>query len=152
MQDLSPSEIDALSKAMGKTSSSHPSTEPHHASPYAGRPPHPHHEMPSEMQSGPQSVSHAQFSQLQDPAPEASLPLHQERFNEIKISIHAVLGRKKLPLGDLMKLHNGSVIQLDKLAGELIDIVDGNGKLIAQGEAVVVDEYYGIRILEIFDK
>jgi flagellar motor switch protein FliN len=138
MQDLSPSEIEALSKAMGKAPPANLSKEMlHRPSSY---------EIGSGTQPNPNSVSHAQFSHLQDAS--TSEPLPQERFSEIKIPLQGVLGKIKLPLGELMKLHNGSIIQLDKLAGELIDVVDGNGKVIAKGEVVVVNEYYGIRILE----
>ena len=51
-------------------------------------------------------------------------------------------------IGEILELHQGAIIQLDKLAGEAVDLMV-NGKLIAKGEVVVIDESYGIRITTI---
>jgi flagellar motor switch protein FliN/FliY len=53
-----------------------------------------------------------------------------------------------MPIQELMSLSPGSVIDLDKLSGEPLDILL-NGKLVARGEAVVVNERYGVRLVEI---
>jgi flagellar motor switch protein FliN/FliY len=53
-----------------------------------------------------------------------------------------------MPIQELMGLAPGSVIDLDKLSGEPLDILL-NGKLVARGEAVVVNERYGVRLVEI---
>lgn len=144
MQDLSPSEIEALSRAMGKSTPSHPpSLEGQHMSPYGAK------GTPYDSSSS-SPTSHAQFSQLQENSAAPKKPLSPEIFHDLPVQVEAILGRKKYALGELMKLHNGAVIPLDKLAGELIDI-EANGKLIARGEVVVVDENYGIKITEILD-
>jgi len=58
------------------------------------------------------------------------------------------LGRAKMTLKQVLDLNIGSLLELDKLTGEPVDILV-NGKLIAKGEVVVVDENFGVRITEI---
>lgn len=67
---------------------------------------------------------------------------------DIPVKLTVELGRTKLTIKQLLELTQGSVIELDGLAGEPMDILI-NGYLIAQGEVVVVDDKYGIRITEI---
>ena len=52
---------------------------------------------------------------------------------------------------EILELNEGSVVVLDRFAGDLVDVVV-NGKLIAKGEVVVVDENYGVRITEVLSK
>jgi flagellar motor switch protein FliN/FliY len=58
------------------------------------------------------------------------------------------LGRCSLRLGDLLKLGSGAVVELDRRAGAPIDLLV-NGRLIARGEIVAVDERFGVRITEV---
>jgi flagellar motor switch protein FliN/FliY len=58
------------------------------------------------------------------------------------------LGRARMSIQDLLNLSPGSVIELDKIAGEALDILI-NGRLVARGEAVVVNDKFGIRISDI---
>lgn len=67
---------------------------------------------------------------------------------DIPIDLSVELGRTKMAIKDLLNLTQGSVIALDGLAGEPLDILI-NGYLIAQGEIVVVGDNYGIRITDI---
>lgn len=67
---------------------------------------------------------------------------------DIPLTISAELGRTKMIIYELLQLSQGSVIELDKLAGEPLN-VRVNDKLIARGEAVVVNEKFGIRITDI---
>ncbi|MGL4722448.1 MAG: flagellar motor switch protein FliN [Desulfovibrionaceae bacterium] len=67
---------------------------------------------------------------------------------DIPLDISVELGRTKLLINELLQLGQGSVIELNKLAGELLEIYV-NGKLIARGEAVVVNEKFGIRLTDI---
>jgi flagellar motor switch protein FliN/FliY len=67
---------------------------------------------------------------------------------DIPLEISVRLGRAKMPIQELMSLSPGSVIDLDKLSGEPLDILL-NGKLVARGEAVVVNDRYGVRLVEI---
>lgn len=67
---------------------------------------------------------------------------------DIPLNVSAELGRTKLLINDLLQLGQGSVIELDKLAGEPLEILV-NGKLVARGEAVVINEKYGVRLTDI---
>ena len=67
---------------------------------------------------------------------------------DIPLEISVRLGRARMPIQELMSLSPGSVIDLDKLSGEPLDILL-NGKLVARGEAVVVNDRYGVRLIEI---
>lgn len=77
--------------------------------------------------------------------------LHNVNIDLIKnipVRIRAVLGRTKLPIENVLRLTNGSIIELDTLEGEPIEVL-ANDTLIARGEVVVVGEQFGIRITEI---
>ena len=67
---------------------------------------------------------------------------------DIPLEISVELGRTKILINELLKLGQGSVIELSKLAGETLEIL-ANQKLIARGEVVVVNEKYGVRLTEI---
>jgi flagellar motor switch protein FliN/FliY len=67
---------------------------------------------------------------------------------DIPIEITVQLGHTKMLINEMLKLAQGSVIELSKLAGESLDVL-ANQRLIARGEVVVVDEKYGIRLTEI---
>jgi len=67
---------------------------------------------------------------------------------DIPLEITVELGRTSMVINDLLKLGQGSVIELSKHAGETLDIL-ANQRLIARGEVVVVDEKYGIRLTEV---
>ncbi|KLO23459.1 MULTISPECIES: flagellar motor switch phosphatase FliY [unclassified Marinitoga] len=67
---------------------------------------------------------------------------------DVPLNVSVELGRRKYSLRDILNFHQGSMIQLDKLAGEPVDIYV-NGRLIARGEVVVIDENFGVRITEI---
>ena len=67
---------------------------------------------------------------------------------DVVVEVSVELGRARLTLGELMELKRGSVIQLDKLAGEPADVLV-NGKPIAKGEVVLLDEKFGVKINDI---
>ncbi|GKT07375.1 hypothetical protein DSTSK_06800 [Desulforhabdus sp. TSK] len=67
---------------------------------------------------------------------------------DIPLHLSAELGRTSMIINDLLQLGQGSVIELTKLAGEPLEILV-NGKLIARGEPVVVNEKFGVRITDI---
>ncbi|MHB0775309.1 flagellar motor switch protein FliN [Halomonas sp. WWR20] len=71
-----------------------------------------------------------------------------EMIMDIPVKLTVELGRTRITIKELLELAQGSVIELEGLAGEPMDILI-NGYLIAQGEVVVVDDKYGIRITEI---
>jgi len=67
---------------------------------------------------------------------------------DIPVQLSVELGRTKLPIRNLLQLAQGSVVELDGLAGEPMDVLV-NGCLIAQGEVVVVNEKFGIRLTDV---
>lgn len=75
-------------------------------------------------------------------------PRELDMIMEIPVTLSVELGRTRLTIRELLDLAKGSVVELDGLAGEPMDILI-NGYLIAQGEVVVVDDKYGIRITDI---
>ncbi len=68
-----------------------------------------------------------------------------DMLKDVKMDLSVELGRIELPLGKVLQLSKGSVIELEKLAGEPVDILV-NGLCIAKGEVVVIDEHFGVRI------
>ncbi len=67
---------------------------------------------------------------------------------DIPLDVSAELGRTKLLINELLQLGQGSVVELNKLAGEPLEIFV-NGKLVARGEAVVINEKFGVRLTDI---
>lgn len=67
---------------------------------------------------------------------------------DIPLKVTVELGRTSIIIKDLLQLGQGSVLELDKLAGEPLEILV-NGKLVAKGEVVVVNEKFGIRLTDI---
>ncbi|PWK49140.1 flagellar motor switch protein FliN [Pleionea mediterranea] len=67
---------------------------------------------------------------------------------EIPVSLSMEVGRTNIAIRNLLQLNQGSVVELDRLAGEPLDVLV-NGTLIAHGEVVVVNEKYGIRLTDV---
>jgi flagellar motor switch protein FliN/FliY len=66
----------------------------------------------------------------------------------VNLEVTVEIGRTRLPIREVLALTPGSIVELDKLAGEKVDVLV-NGHLIASGEVVVVDENFGVRITEV---
>ena len=88
-----------------------------------------------------------EFSGLSDTSASHS-PANMELILDIPLEITVEVGRTRILIGELLKLGQGSVVELSKLAGETLEIL-ANQRLIAKGEVVVINEKYGIRITEI---
>lgn len=83
----------------------------------------------------------------------APRPIREETRNiellmDVSLQVTVELGRTRKQIRDVLSMGPGSVLELDKLAGEQVDVLV-NGKLIAKGEVVVIDENYGVRITDI---
>ncbi len=102
-----------------------------------------------EEQDHTEAAEAAQFEQLQ---PEASASLSGDvkidAILDVPITISMEIGRTRINIRNLLQLNQGSVVELDRLAGEPMDVLV-NGTLIAQGEVVVVNEKFGIRLTDI---
>lgn len=85
-------------------------------------------------------------------APKTEYDLQKDRnlqlILDIPLRVTVELGRTKMPVNELLNLGQGSVIELNKLAGEPMEVFV-NDKLIARGEAVVVNEKFGVRLTDI---
>ena len=77
-----------------------------------------------------------------------SMPQNIGLILDVPLDVSVELGKARKSIKDVLELQQGSIIQLDKMAGEPVDLIV-NGKLIARGEVVVIDENYGIRITAI---
>ena len=71
-----------------------------------------------------------------------------ESLLDISVEISVEIGRTKMSIGDLLSLSRGSIVELNRLAGESADIYV-NDKLVGKGEIVVTSERLGVRVLEI---
>lgn len=92
-------------------------------------------------------VQPVQFGQLSS----AALPVVDSNINlimDVPLHVTVELGRTRKLIREILDLTPGSVVELDKLAGEPVDILV-NGKLIAKGEVVVIDENFGVRVTDI---
>lgn len=74
--------------------------------------------------------------------------INQDMFGNIPIEVTVELGRTSVSLKDVYELSEGSIIELERLAGEPLDLVV-NGQIVAHGEVVAVDDNYGLRITKI---
>ena len=95
-------------------------------------------------------VSHAGLKNLKDDAPGISGAdeLNLDVILDIPVTISMEIGQTKINIRNLLQLNQGSVIELDRLAGEPLDVLV-NGTLIAHGEVVVVNEKFGIRLTDV---
>ena len=100
-----------------------------------------------EPKATPVGVSPVQFSQLGEMEVEGT-PGNIGMLYDVPLNVTVELGRTRRSVRDILELTQGSVIELDKLAGEPVDVLVNN-TLIATGEVVVIEENFGVRITEI---
>jgi flagellar motor switch protein FliN/FliY len=77
--------------------------------------------------------------------------MKEGRINDVKVPVQVVLGGTELKLEDFASMGPGTIIELQSIAGEPVDLVAA-GKRVAKGEVVVIDEYFGIRVTEVLKK
>jgi flagellar motor switch protein FliN/FliY len=91
----------------------------------------------------------ADFDELVDDTRVASTgDVKMDAILDVPVTISMEIGRTNLNIRNLLQLNQGSVVELDRLAGEPMDVLV-NGTLIAKGEVVVVNEKFGIRLTDI---
>ncbi|SFL78496.1 flagellar motor switch phosphatase FliY [Halanaerobium salsuginis] len=93
------------------------------------------------------NVQEAQFPQFSQ-AQTQPLPNNMELIKDVPLEVTVRLGKTVMKIRDILDLGDGSIIELDKLAGEPVDLLV-NGKLVAKGEVVVIDENFGFRVKDI---
>lgn len=98
------------------------------------------------------NVQQAAFTSFDTPAaPPAEQPRNLDLLMDIPLKVSVELGRTKRTIKEILELSVGSVVELDKLAGEPVDI-HVNNKLIAKGEVVVIEENFGVRVTDILSQ
>jgi flagellar motor switch protein FliN/FliY len=134
--------------------------QPLYQQPPMGQPMFPPHQQPMYQQPSPGygempnrnvNVQPVQFGNLQ-----SGLAAHTDETNlglllDIPLKVTVELGRTQKVIKDILELSQGSIVELDKLAGEPVDILVNN-KLIAKGEVVVIDENFGVRVTDIVNQ
>ncbi len=96
-----------------------------------------------------QSVERASFDSLEgDGNPDAPTDVNLNVVLNVNVDLTLEVGRANISVRDLLQLNQGSVVELDRLAGEPLDVLI-NGTLIARGEVVVVNDKYGIRLTDV---
>ncbi len=98
-------------------------------------------EAPSVLPTGP-----VQFAEARPPIPE--VPSNIQLLMDVPVEISVELGKTNKSLSDLLKMGEGYIMELDKMAGEPVDVLV-NGRLVAKASVVVVDENFGVRITNI---
>ena len=122
--------------------------EPVREQPAASQPqPEPRYEAPPEQKKEPVGVSPVQFGQFSEVQQEGP-PGNIGMLYDVPLNVTVELGRTRRSVRDILELTQGSIIELDKLAGEPVDVFVNN-TLIATGEVVVIEENFGVRITEI---
>ena len=93
------------------------------------------------------NVQRASFQNLQ-PGGGGGGEANLEAVLDIPVTLSMEIGRTRISIRNLLQLNQGSVVELDRLAGEPLDVLV-NGTLIAHGEVVVVNDKYGIRLTDV---
>jgi len=94
-------------------------------------------------------VASAELDELVDETPTVSSgDVKMDAILDVPVTVSMEIGRTNLNIRNLLQLNQGSVVELDRLAGEPMDVLV-NGTLIAKGEVVVVNEKFGIRLTDI---
>ena len=104
-------------------------------------------EMPTRARGSSVKVTPVEFGTLDEVAPSGPLGT-MELLLDVRVRLSVQLGRAQLSIREVLGLGPGSVVELDKPANEPVDILV-NDRLIAHGEVVVVDENFGVRVLDI---
>lgn len=99
----------------------------------------------------PANVQQAQFASFESPNITQAEARNLNMLLDIPLQVTVELGRTKRSVKEILELSSGSIIELDKLAGEPVDILV-NSRLIAKGEVVVIDENFGVRITDILSQ
>jgi flagellar motor switch protein FliN/FliY len=91
----------------------------------------------------------AAFENLKDDAsPQNGKDVNLEVILDVPVTLSMEVGRTRIPIRNLLQLNQGSVVELDRAAGEPLDVFV-NGTLVAHGEVVVVNEKFGIRLTDV---
>jgi flagellar motor switch protein FliN/FliY len=98
------------------------------------------------MPDAPVAAQPAEFGSLEgDAQPATPSGANIDLLLDVQLPVAIELGRTQMPISEILELGSGSIVELDKLAGEPVDVLVNN-KPLAKGEVVVLDENFGVRI------
>jgi len=101
------------------------------------------------MSANPAEARPAELHDLtEDGAPGANRDVNLEVILDVPVTLSMEVGRTRIPIRNLLQLNQGSVVELERAAGEPLDVFV-NGTLVAHGEVVVVNERFGIRLTDV---
>ncbi|MDD2649519.1 MAG: flagellar motor switch protein FliN [Candidatus Cloacimonetes bacterium] len=103
------------------------------------------------IQQEPVRVSRAQFSEIEEVRPSSGKNINIDVLMDVVLPVTVELGRKDMKIKEILEIGQGSVVELDKLAGDLVDLMI-NGKKFAVGEVMVADENYAVRIVSLVSR
>ena len=101
-----------------------------------------------QMQSAPINIQPAQFQNFSGGVPAAGASANIDLIMDVALEVTVELGRTKKSISEVLDFAPGTIIELDKVAGEPVEVFV-NGKMVAKGEVVVIEESFGVRITEI---
>lgn len=130
-------------------SPSHPMEQSAYEQPYYEQPAQ--QRMPQRQQQPPVHVQQARFANFEGPSLNQGETNNLNMLLDIPLQVTVELGRTKRSVKEILEMTSGSIIELDKLAGEPVDILVNN-RHIAKGEVVVIDENFGVRITDILSQ
>jgi len=133
---ITPEELAEIVGDMGEVESTAPLPSPGNKFPDAGTKP------AAQITARP-----VEFAALQ-PSDTSSSPTNLNLLLGVTLRVTVELGRAKMSIEEILKLGPGSVVELDKQAGEPVDVLV-NDRLIARGEVVVIDDRFGVRITDV---
>ena len=100
------------------------------------------------MNANVEAAQAAEFDEVQDDGQPPSGDVNLDVILDVPVTLSMEVGRTRIPIRNLLQLNQGSVVELDRAAGEPLDVFV-NGTLIAHGEVVVVNERFGIRLTDV---
>ena len=100
------------------------------------------------MNANAEAARAAEFEQMQDESQPAAGDVNLDVILDVPVTLSMEVGRTRIPIRNLLQLNQGSVVELDRAAGEPLDVFV-NGTLIAHGEVVVVNDRFGIRLTDV---
>lgn len=104
-----------------------------------------------ESEEEPMTVSKASFSEFDSKSSSPKTNINLDILMDVVLPISVELGRKDMKIKEILELGQGSIVELDKLAGELVDLMV-NGRKFAVGEVMVADENYAVRIISLVSR
>lgn len=89
-----------------------------------------------------------QYAAAQPSPPSANGDVNLDMILDVPVTLSMEVGRARIPIRNLLQLNQGSVVELERAAGEPLDVY-ANGTLVAHGEVVVVNEKFGVRLTDV---